>query len=378
MIDAEPHFLNDRISDYLNHLFESPRTLKTYESGMRVFQEFLVEQRQITQAKAKRRTPPRAEEGAPQRGKRLKYSPETMPLIPMEAIDTNVLQDFQAWLGQKNYSRFSQRTYLASVNAFLSYALSQDWLPDTFSLEKARAKLKHVTRRSAYPIPRPDPALPRLIAAFDNIPLDDGDDPKSRNKRLQALRNKAFVQLLYSSAGRLSEVAALNRKDVADGRRKEAIVRGKGDKERFIFITPEARAAILIYISERKDTFEPLFISHGRKYGSRFTKMSLWRIISRQAKQLGMDVSPHDFRHYRARQMLEQGAPLEAIQEILGHSDIGTTRRVYAHYSKPSIRTIFERTTLSPEQAAQSAEAMEGDLIASDSPPNNDTGTRRI
>jgi site-specific recombinase XerD len=55
--------------------------------------------------------------------------------------------------------------------------------------------------------------------------------------------------------------------------------------------------------------------------------------------------------------MLEQGAPLEAIQEILGHSDIGTTRRVYAHYSKPSIRSIFERTTLSPHDAAEQAES---------------------
>jgi len=79
------------------------------------------------------------------------------------------------------------------------------------------------------------------------------------------------------------------------------------------------------------------------------------RTVSGAAKKLGMDVSPHDFRHFRARQMLEQGAPLEAIQEILGHSDIGTTRRVYAHYSKPSIRSIFERTTLSPEEAARRA-----------------------
>jgi site-specific recombinase XerD len=354
--------LNERLADYLNHLFESPRTLKTYESGMRVFQEFLLEHADVKSASSeKRRSAPRDEESAPRRGKRLKYAPDAMPPISMEVIDTNVLQDFQAWLGQKNYSRFSQRTYLASVNAFLSYALSQDWLPDSFSLEKARAKLKHVTRRSAYPIPRPDPALPRLIAAFDAAPLQEGDDEKSRHKRLQALRNKAFVHLLYSSAGRLSEVAALNRKDVADGRRKEAIVRGKGDKERFIFITPEARAAILMYISERKDSFEPLFISHGRNYGSRFTKMSLWRIVSQQAKKLGMDVSPHDFRHFRARQMLEQGAPLEAIQEILGHSDIGTTRRVYAHYSKPSIRTIFERTTLTPQEAANSAAADEGE-----------------
>lgn len=352
--------LETRVSDYLHHLSESPRTQQTYDSGMRVFREFLFDMRVSKGTHPSRKSAaPTSVPSTPRRGKKLSHAQVEAITIPFETIDTNVLQDFQTWLGQKNYSRFSQRTYLASVNAFLSFALSQDWLPDSFSLEKARAKLKHVTRRSAYPIPRPDPALPRLIAYFKGMPLPEGDDEKTKRKRLQILRDRAFVQLLYSSAGRLSEVAALNRKDVADGRRKEAIVRGKGDKERFIYIIPEARAAILMYIGERKDTFEPLFISHGRNYGSRFTKMSLWRTISQAAKKLGMDISPHDFRHYRARQMLEQGAPLEAIQEILGHSDIGTTRRVYAHYSKPSIRNIFERTTLSPEQAVKITDAQE-------------------
>lgn len=339
--------LHEHIENYLGHLLDSPKTQRTYAVGLRAFLRYLQE---INSSQ------PAENATADNSPKKKKAIDQGSSNLTIATISTNVLQDFQTWLGQKNYSRFSQRTYLASVNAFLSYALSQDWLPDSFSLEKARAKLKHVTRRSAYPIPRPDPALPRLIAYFSDAPLPEGEDEHTRRKRLQMLRDRAFVHLLYSSAGRLSEVAALNRKDVGDGRRKEAIVRGKGDKERFIYITTEARAALLRYLGERKDTFEPLFISHGRKYGARFTKMSLWRTISGTAKKLGMDISPHDFRHYRARQMLEQGAPLEAIQEILGHSDIGTTRRVYAHYSKPSIRTIFERTTLSPQDAADKAD----------------------
>lgn len=322
--------LSEQIADYLGHLFESPRTQHTYETGLRTFERFLGEKYATT----RKTTAP-------------------TPAFTLNLLSTDVLQDFQTWLGKNEYSRFSHKTYLASVVAFLSYALSKDWLPDSFSLERARAKLKQVTRRGAYPIPRPDPALPRLIRYYDELPLPEGETEKSRRQRLQILRSRAFVHLLYSSAGRLAEVAALNRKDVADGRRKEAIVTGKGDKERFIFITPEARGAIAIYVSERKDTFEPLFISHARNYGKRLSHEMLWRTVSRAAKQLGMDVSPHDFRHFRARQMLEQGAPLEAIQEILGHSDIGTTRRVYAHYSKPSIRTIFERTTLSPDDAAR-------------------------
>lgn len=331
-----PQSLSEQIADYLMHLLDSPRTQHTYETGLRAFQVFLQE----------------------------KYVPRSsVPTanhsMTIDLMDTNVLQDFQLWLAQNDYSRFSHKTYLSSVLGFLNYALTRGWLPRAFSFELARAKLKQIKRRGAYPIPRPDPALPRLIRYYDDFPLPDGEGEKARRSRLQILRSRAFVHLLYSSAGRLAEVAALNRKDVGDGRRKEAIVTGKGDKERFIFITPDARAAIAVYVSERQDAFEPLFISHSRDYGKRLSHEMLWRTVSRAAKKLNMDVSPHDFRHYRARQMLEQGAPLEAIQEILGHSDIGTTRRVYAHYSKPSIRNIFERTTLSPQDAARRVDEQE-------------------
>lgn len=336
--------LLEQISDYLDHLFESPRTQHTYETGLRVFIAFcsdpIVGPHGNTQSKHQNRRP---------------------MIKSLDALDTNILQDFQAWLGARKYSRFSQKTYIASVVAFLNYSLSKDWLASSFSLERSRAKLKQVTRRSSYPIPRPDPSLPSLISYYDKLPLPSGESIDDRNKRLRTLRSRAFVHLLYSSAGRLAEVAALDRKDVADGRRKEAIVTGKGEKERFIFITREARAAIAAYISERHDSFEPLFISHGRNYGKRLSHDALWNTVKQASKKLGIDVSPHDFRHYRARQMLEQGAPLEAIQEILGHSDIGTTRRVYAHYSKPSIRTIFEKTTLTPQEAARGIEDKKDD-----------------
>ncbi|MBI4675020.1 MAG: tyrosine-type recombinase/integrase [Chloroflexi bacterium] len=353
--------LNSCIEMYLRQLVESPRTQRTYDVGLRTFLLYLTETRSFT--KKGFRNKKKSTNAKQESTRAIKLTNRTLVEreLPVDVIDTNVLEGFQAWLAQKSYSRFSQRTYLASARAFLNYALGEDWLPESFSLERARAKLRNIKKRGSYPIPRPDPALPRLIAYFDEMPLPEGDNEKTKRARLQILRNRAFVHLLYSSAGRLSEVASLDRKDVADGRRRETIVQGKGDKERFIFITPEARAAISLYIAERRDEYEPLFISHGRNYGARFTKMSLWRVISHAAKKLNMDASPHDFRHFRARQMLEQGAPLEAIQEILGHSDIGTTRRVYAHYSKPSIRTIFERTTLSPHDAARAAEAQENE-----------------
>ena len=128
---------------------------------------------------------------------------------------------------------------------------------------------------------------------------------------------------------------------------------GKGGKQRFIYLTRLAGKAIRDYVTERQDTHPPLFISHSGSRGRRLSKVSIWQTVKRAASALQMDVSPHDFRHFRARQMLDEGAPLEAIQEILGHSDISTTRKVYAIYSRQSVREIFSRTTLTPEEALE-------------------------
>lgn len=326
------------IDEYLRHLADKPRTQRTYRIGLARFQDFLL-QRKVRSAA------------------RRKY--ETTALLRLGDLDESVLIEFNDWLSK--YSKFTRNTYLAAVIMFLSYAIFRDWLP-TFSLERAKAQFKHLRNdRKSYPVPRIDAALPRIVEYWDRQPLPDGDGEKARRQRLAVLRARAFVHLLYASAARLEELRMLDSKDIGKGRRSEAIIQGKGDKERFIFITPDAKAALRTYLDARNDPYEPVFISHHKDYGARVNASVLRRIVYQAAHALGIDVSPHDFRHYRASQMLQQGAPLEAIQDILGHSDIGTTRRVYAHYSKPSIRAIFERTTLSPTDAARAAAEQDAD-----------------
>ncbi len=307
------------VEKFLRTLQASPATRKTYATGLEAFVAFLRE-----------------------RG---------LPSPTVSDLDESMLEGFFLWLDERGYSPFTIQTYLAAATALLRYLYRGYLLPEGFSLERAKERLRGVVPRRSYPIPRPDPELPAVILYYDGLPLPEGDAPKVRLARLRILRSRAIVHTLYASAGRIAEVAALNRKDVADGRRREVVVTGKGNKQRFIFLTPEAQHAIATYVKERQDDYEPLFISHGRNYGHRLSKVSIWATVRRAARALGIHVTPHDFRHYRATQMLEEGAPLEAIQEILGHSDISTTRRVYAHYSKPKIREIFDRTTLPPEQA---------------------------
>ena len=329
MIETFPYpiFEAARVA-FLKALQDAPNTRKTYASGLSLFECFLEERGY----------------GGGQ---------DSRARLSVDAFDDDLLEAFYRWLTSREYSKFSVRTYVAAVSAFLTYLLSHDQLPPTFSMEKAKAKLRRPMKRTPYPVPIPDPELPRIIEYYDKLPLPEGNTRRDHLEQLRLLRSRAIVHTLYASAGRIAEVAALDRKDVANGRRSEALITGKGDKQRFIYLTPEAQQAIAAYVAARQDTFQPLFISHGRDYGSRLSKVSIWATVKRAAKTLGMEVTPHDFRHFRARQMLDEGAPLEAIQDILGHADISTTRRVYAQYSKPSIREIFTRATLSPDEALQ-------------------------
>ncbi len=307
--------LDEAAEKFLRGLEASPLTHKTYSTGLKAFLEFITER-----------------------------AGTSYPTI--SSIGEESLEEFFLWLDRKGFSRFTEQTYLAAATAFLRYLFRHHLFPPDFSIERAKEKLRAVVPRASYPIPMPDPDLPAVVLFYDQQPL-----PEDRLERLRLLRSRAIVHTLYASAGRVAEVASLNRKDVADGRRREVVVTGKGQKQRFIFLTPEAQEAIRAYVEERKDDYEPLFISHGRDYGRRLSTVSIWATVRKAARALGLHVTPHDFRHYRATQMLEEGAPLEAIQDILGHADISTTKRVYAHYTKPRIREIFDRTTLSPEEA---------------------------
>ncbi len=340
-LQTDRHPLSHYANEYLGYLADRPRTQRTYKIGLQNFQIFLLEQKRRA---AKNKTRPHSTTKS-------KAAPKPPALLYLRDLKESVLVEYNDWLTK--YSTFTRNTYLAACVMFISFCISRGLL-DTFSMERAKAQLKHTKKeKKNYPIPRVENMLPKIIEYWDGKPLPIEEGEKARRQRLTILRARAFVHLLYGTAARLAEVCELNVKDVGRGRKSEAVIKGKGDKERFIFITPDARLALRTYLDERNDEYEPVFISHHIDYGARVDVSVLRQVVYKAAADLGMDVSPHDFRHFRASQMLEQGAPLEAIQDILGHSDISTTRRVYAHYSKPSIRNIFERTTLSPQAAVR-------------------------
>ena len=154
------------------------------------------------------------------------------------------------------------------------------------------------------------------------------------------MRDFAILELLYTSGMRVSELCQLNVSDVGE---REIRVVGKGGKERIIPILERTSISLEIYLRTQKSVYQkrPLFLT---KRGNRISRSDIWWICKSRAKgaEILKNVSPHTFRHSYATHLLEKGADLRVIQELLGHASIGTTER-YTHVSKGRLQSSFEK-----------------------------------
>jgi site-specific recombinase XerD len=167
--------------------------------------------------------------------------------------------------------------------------------------------------------------------------------------KLQALRDKAILELLFSTGLRVSELCSLPRE--LDLTRDEFTVRGKGDKVRVVFLSLEAKKAIKEYLSKRKDMDDALFIQIGNKNKKsveekdslRLTTRSVERIVKHYAIKAGISkkVTPHVIRHSFATDLLQSGADLRSVQMMLGHANIGTTQ-IYTHVTDKHLREVHK------------------------------------
>ncbi len=326
--------LGKAIEQFVTSITRSARTQETYALGLKTFQRFLEETDFAGCAGA---------------------HPPAPGALSTAAFQDDVLLQFCQWLLTRQYSESTMNTYLSAAKRLFRRLYALDQLPPTFNLSKALEKLRDFTRDIEQPEPdppNPDQRIPQILLYYDEMPLPVGD--KQHLKRLRILRARAIVHTIYASAGRVSEVASLTRAQVQDGGVREVMITGKRGRKRLIFLTNEAQRAIRAYTRVRGiDGHEPLFISHGRNYGGQLSRQSIWRIVKDAVTALGLyeGVSPHDFRHYRATQLLNDGARLEDVQAILGHAHIGTTRDVYARTDRRTLREVYDTFTRSPQEA---------------------------
>ena len=167
--------------------------------------------------------------------------------------------------------------------------------------------------------------------------------------------------MLYSTAARISEVVSLDRANVGNGRAAYATIVGKGNRGRTLHIRSYARDAVVAYLAERSDTNPALFVSHSRNSArARLSITSVHKVVKRAVKALDLheSLSAHDFRHYRATQLLRAGMPLEVkFQEFLGHADITTTRNIYAPVLGVQVVTEWlDNLDVSPRDALNNPE----------------------
>jgi site-specific recombinase XerD len=168
------------------------------------------------------------------------------------------------------------------------------------------------------------------------------------------LRDRAILELLFSSGLRVSELVNLNREHI-NLKRKEFMVRGKGQKDRPIFISDEAAKWVEDYSNKRTDNNAALFVRYSGSKGSgvnlmRLTARSIQRMVAKNARLAGITkhVSPHTLRHSFATDLLMNGADIRSVQAMLGHSNISTTQ-IYTHVTDPHLKSIHERFHAKPQ-----------------------------
>jgi len=180
-------------------------------------------------------------------------------------------------------------------------------------------------------------ALERFLAA---------PDPKSQ----QGLRDKAILELLFSTGLRVSELVGLDVKDI-NLKTREISVMGKGRKIRVVFVSDEAAEALDKYLGARQDEYKPLFIRYKgghpidpEGWDARLTVRSLDRLVKKYALIAGiaMDPTPHTLRHTFATELLRAGADIRSVQEMLGHKDISTTQ-IYTHITNPQLKEVHRK-----------------------------------
>lgn len=227
----------------------------------------------------------------------------------------------------------TQNYYLIALRAFLKYLRRQG----VESLNPERIELAKVGARDL-----------DLITAQELERLLQG--PKGTS--LQALRDKAILEMFFSTGLRVSELCSLNR-DI-DLSRDEFSIRGKGEKVRVVFLSPAAKTAVKQYLDARLpagrqgDIDEALFVQMGKNSKNakdlRITPRSIERLVKRYAVKAGITrkVTPHVIRHSFATDLLENGADIRSVQTLLGHANIQTTQ-VYTHVTDKHLRDIHKR-----------------------------------
>jgi len=297
--------LNDHVAQFLQHLkYErnlSPHTLRNYESDLEQFKQHL-------------------------------FSIEKRADVPVDEIDRLTIREWMASL-HSDHKKTSVARKLASLRTFFQFLIREGKLESNPAKQVATPKIER--------------KLPNHLTIEDAVRFIETPDISTDLGR----RDRAIVEFLYATGIRVGELVGINLADI-DLREKVVRVTGKRKKERMVPFGEPARQAVLLYLEETRGTFlnncpitqrdpQALFLNY---QGTRITTRSVGRLIDKYIKQCAdiHDISPHSLRHTFATHLLDQGADLRDIQELLGHARLSTTQ-IYTQVSMEKMIEVYDK-----------------------------------
>jgi integrase/recombinase XerC len=294
--------MQQALADFLRHLaFErnaSPHTVKSYREDLQQAAEFFA---------------------------KLLGSHDA----PVAGITTRLVRAYLAWLHEQKYSRTTIARRLAAVRSWFKFLCRQGTL--------------HANPADALRGPKPDRRLPHFLTEDHLLKLLDAPAVSEPF----GLRDRAILETLYSAGLRVSELTGLNVEDV-DLDAGLATVRGKGKRERLAILGRPATKALALWLEARRKTLaerrlasQAVFLN---KNGTRLTPRSVGRLVAKYLQRAGLDprTTPHTLRHSFATHLLDRGADIRSVQELLGHRSLSTTQ-VYTHVTTRRLQDSYRQ-----------------------------------
>ncbi len=313
------------VAQFLSYLIDerhfSPYTSRCYGLDLRQYCDYLMERFSLKQEEP-------AEKAALERMDRASQTVTAKVL----AADLEVIRGFLTKMGEQNYSAATMARKIATLRSFHKWMEKRGYVGNNPML--------------LIRTPKQAKRLPKAITVDQVERLLSAPDDQD----LLGARDRAILETLYSTGIRVSEVVGINRCDVNDAG-EAIIIRGKGKRERVVPLGSHALQALRHYVqmldSEMakaglvSDPEAPLFVN---KHGTRLSSRSVRRKVSKYLAQVGLDpdISPHTIRHSFATHLLDNGADLRSVQELLGHQSLSSTQ-VYTHLTTQRMRDAYDK-----------------------------------
>lgn len=242
--------------------------------------------------------------------------------IAIEKVDYLFIRKYLARLKENKISARSVSRKLSTLKSFFKFLVKDKYL--------------HVNPADFISYPKQEKPLPKFLTETDVIRLIEAPDLTT----VKGLRDRAIIEMLYSTGMRVSELVSLkeNQVDFISG---TVVVMGKGKKERMLPVGEKASSAIRKYLEKRVSSSDMIFLNkNGKPLGARGIRKMLDKYIL--LVSLKEHISPHTLRHTFATHLLNRGADLRSVQELLGHANLSTTQ-IYTHLTTDKLKSVYDK-----------------------------------